>query len=142
MEVSQVASATTSYATAAQSGAGSIAGAAANAIDSNQFLSLLMAQLTHQNPLEPLKDAEMLSQFAQLNSVEELKNIRTLMSDAATSNQTGYAASLIGKNICAATSSTTTLEGLVTGITMESGKVYVHVGEEQALLSDVIEIKG
>ena len=141
MQVAQVANLSPSYATAAQSGAGTLASAAAKSVDSNQFLTLLMAQLTHQNPLEPLKDAEMLSQFAQLNSVEELKNIRTLMSDSAAANQTGYAASLIGKTITAAIDSTQTLQGIVTGVTVDGGKVYVQVGNDQALLSSVVEIK-
>lgn len=120
---------------------GSASATAGKGIDSNQFLTLLMTQLTHQNPLEPLKDSEMLSQFAQLNSVEELKNIHTLMANSAAANQTGYAASLIGKSIRAALSDGTSLEGAVTSVTIEATKVYVHIGEQRALLSDVVEIK-
>jgi len=132
--------------TAVQSGsaagdAAGTAGAAASSLDANQFMTLLMAQLTHQNPLEPLKDSEMLSQFAQLNSVQELSSIRTLLTAASSANQTGYAASLIGKSITAGMSDGNSLQGVVTGITMQSGKVYVHVGNEQALLSDIVEIK-
>jgi flagellar basal-body rod modification protein FlgD len=140
MHIPEVTGPSMSSATATKSG--SQAGAAANSVDTSQFMTLLMAQLTHQNPLEPLKDSEMLSQFAQLNSVQELGNIRTLMTQAASANQTGYAASLIGKSIKAALSDGTSLEGVVSGITIESGKVYVQVGKGQALLSDVVEIKG
>jgi flagellar basal-body rod modification protein FlgD len=107
----------------------------------NDFMLMLLAQLTNQNPLEPLKDSEMLSQFAQLNSVQELQTIHALMDQMASANQTGYAASLIGKTIRANLTSGKSLDGVVTGITMEAGKVYVHVGEEKALLSDVVEIK-
>jgi len=139
MQVTEVSSYTSSP---VMSNSASLGAAAAASIDSNQFLTLLMVQLTHQNPLEPLKDSEMLSQFAQLNSVEELRNIRTLMNDTASANQTGYAASLIGKSITAGLSNGKALEGVVTSVTIEAGVVYVHVGEEQALLSDVVEIKG
>jgi flagellar basal-body rod modification protein FlgD len=146
MQISEIPSYSTYSTTAAQSNseagdAAGTAGAAASSIDANQFMTLLMAQLTHQNPLEPLKDSEMLSQFAQLNSVQELTSIRTLMTQAASANQTGYAASLIGKSIRAGMSDGNTLQGVVSGITMEAGKVYVHVGNKQALLSDVVEIK-
>ena len=110
-------------------------------MDSNQFMTLLMAQLTNQNPLEPLKDSEMLSQFAQLNSVETLRSIKTLMSNTASSNQTGYAASLLGKTVTAARSDGRALQGVVTEISIEAGRIFVHVGNEYALLSDVIQIK-
>jgi flagellar basal-body rod modification protein FlgD len=129
-------------ATASQSQASTLASAAKNAMDSNQFLTLLMAQLTHQNPMEPLKDSEMLGQFAQLNSVEELRNIRSLLSGSTSSDQIGYAASLIGKTIKATRAGDDDLAGVVTSITVESGKVYVHVGKQEALLDDVVEIKG
>jgi flagellar basal-body rod modification protein FlgD len=139
MQVSEVSSYMKSGAAMSQSAVGA---AAAASIDTNQFLTLLMAQLTNQNPLEPLKDSEMLSQFAQLNSVEELRSIHTLLTDTASANQTGYAASLIGKTITANRASDEDLSGVVTSITVEAGKVYVHVGKEVAMLSDVVEIKG
>ena len=34
-----------------------------NELDSSQFMQILLAQLTHQNPLEPMDNAEMMSQF-------------------------------------------------------------------------------
>jgi flagellar basal-body rod modification protein FlgD len=142
MQIPEITGPSMSSAAAGKSGSGSVAGAAASSVDSNQFMALLMAQLTHQNPLEPLKDSEMLSQFAQLNSVQELSNIRTLMTQSASANQTGYAASLIGKSIRAALSDGSSLQGIVSGISIESGKVFVQVGDKQALLSDVTEIKG
>ena len=42
------------------------ANSAYSSLGSAQFMQILMAQLTHQNPLEPMKDSEMMSQFAQL----------------------------------------------------------------------------
>ncbi len=112
-----------------------------SAATTSQFMSLLMAQLTNQNPLEPLKDSEMLSQFAQLNSVEELKSIRAALTEVASANQSGYAASLIGKTVTANLANGKPLQGVVTGINIEGGKIYVQVGNQYALLSEVIEIK-
>jgi len=105
------------------------------------FMLMLLAQLSNQNPLEPLKDSEMLSQFAQLNSVQQLQGIQTLMGQVASANQTGYAASLIGKTITANLDDGKTLAGVVTGITLEAGKIFVHVGDQKAPLNSVVEIK-
>ncbi len=45
--------------------------------DANAFMTILLAQLRNQNPLEPMDDKELISQMAQLNSLEELKKIST-----------------------------------------------------------------
>jgi flagellar hook assembly protein FlgD len=49
-------------------------------IDKNAFLTLLVAQLTHQNPLEPQADGEFLAQLAQFSSLESLQGIKDDMS--------------------------------------------------------------
>ncbi len=41
----------------------------------DQFLKLLVAQMTHQDPLNPLDGQEMASQLAQFSSVEQLMNL-------------------------------------------------------------------
>ena len=40
------------------------------------FLSLLVTQLTHQNPLEPQADGEFIAQLAQFSSLEQLEVIK------------------------------------------------------------------
>jgi flagellar basal-body rod modification protein FlgD len=41
------------------------------------FLRLLMTQMTNQNPLDPLDSKGMMEQFAQMGSLEQLQNINT-----------------------------------------------------------------
>ncbi len=139
MQIPNIAASYVSSAAAQQHAAASTA--ASTASSTNDFMLMLLAQLTNQNPLEPLKDSEMLSQFAQLNSVQQLQGIQTLMGQAASANQTGYAASLIGKTITANLDNGDPLKGVVTGITIEAGKVYVHVGDQKAPVSSIVEIK-
>jgi len=40
------------------------------------FLELLIAQLRHQNPLEPMSGAEFLSQLAEFSALEQMVAIR------------------------------------------------------------------
>lgn len=49
------------------------------ATDKDTFLKLLVAQLQHQDPLNPVEDKEFIAQLAQFTTVEELQNIRTGM---------------------------------------------------------------
>lgn len=56
------------------------------------FLTLLVTQLQHQNPLEPQPDGEFLAQLAQFSSLESLQGIRSDMSALRSLVETGTAA--------------------------------------------------
>lgn len=45
----------------------------------NQFLTLLVAQLKGQDPMNPMQGSEFVAQLAQFSSLEELTKIRTSM---------------------------------------------------------------
>ncbi len=114
----------------------------ANALDSDQFMQILLAQLTHQNPLEPMDNNEMMNQFSQLNSLQELRSIHVAMEKVSVSNQTTYLASLIGKTVKVNRPDGKTLEGVVDGVITEKDKPQLLIGSETVDLADVREIKG
>ena len=45
------------------------------AVDQNMFLTLLVAQLKHQDPLAPQDGTQFVAQLAQFNSLEQLSSI-------------------------------------------------------------------
>lgn len=113
-----------------------------NALDAAQFMQILMAQLTHQNPLEPMDNNEMMSQFSQLNSLQELRDIHSAMDKISVSNQTTYLASLIGKKVKVGRSDGKILEGVVDGVIPDNNNPQLRIGNEIVDLSDVLEIQG
>ena len=71
-------------------------------LDQDAFLTILVAQLTHQDPLNPMEDAEMTSQLAEFSSLEQLTNINsgiTALNDSMAQNDMLAAVSFIGKEI-------------------------------------------
>ncbi|MDQ8153282.1 MAG: flagellar hook assembly protein FlgD [Gemmatimonadota bacterium] len=50
---------------------------AGGAMGKDQFVKLLVAQMTHQDPLNPMDSSQMAAQLAQFSSVEQLMNIST-----------------------------------------------------------------
>jgi len=65
----------------------------------NQFMTLLVTQLKNQDPLNPMDNAQMTSQMAQINTVSGINQLNTTLQALAASmtpNQTVQAASMIG----------------------------------------------
>jgi flagellar basal-body rod modification protein FlgD len=55
-----------------------------SSMDKDAFLNLLVTQLKNQNPLEPMKDTEFISQMAQFSSLEQSQNMnKTIKLDSA-----------------------------------------------------------
>ncbi|MBV2234795.1 MAG: flagellar hook assembly protein FlgD [Sterolibacterium sp.] len=86
---------------AAKSGKAAGAANAADANDSAQdrFLKLLTAQLKNQDPLNPLDNAQMTSQLAQISTVDGITKLNATMQsmlNSSTESQTLQMAALIG----------------------------------------------
>ena len=98
MAISDTSSITGLNAATAASSAGNTSG-----VDSEQrFLKLLVTQLNNQDPLNPMENAELTSQLAQMSTVSGIERLNTALSGLV--NQTGanqvlQAASLIGYNV-------------------------------------------
>ena len=52
-------------------------------MDKNAFLTLLITQLRHQDPLNPKDNGEFMAQMAQFSSLEQMQNINGGLSDLA-----------------------------------------------------------
>lgn len=62
----------------------------------DEFLKLFMAQLEHQDPLNPQDGADMVSQLAQFSSVEQATQTNARLEDLATAQAANSSASLSG----------------------------------------------
>ncbi|GAB2940612.1 flagellar hook assembly protein FlgD [Hafnia psychrotolerans] len=69
---------------------------------SNSFLTLLVAQLKNQDPTNPMDNAQLTSQLAQINTVSGIEKLNTTLgsiSGQINSNQSVQATSLIGHGV-------------------------------------------
>ncbi|WP_192036491.1 flagellar hook assembly protein FlgD [Halomonas sp. YLGW01] len=68
----------------------------------DSFMTLLVTQLKNQDPLNPMENAEMTSQLAQINTVsgiEDLDKTLNAINDQIGAGQTLQAAGLVGKGV-------------------------------------------
>jgi flagellar basal-body rod modification protein FlgD len=87
----------------------------------DDFLKLLITQLSNQDPLSPQDDKEFIAQMAQFSSVEGIRNLDTNMSRA-------QAASFLNKSVTAQVTEngvTSNVTGTVKSVTYQSDGVHL-----------------
>ncbi|MDR1625250.1 MAG: flagellar hook assembly protein FlgD [Spirochaetia bacterium] len=72
---------------------------AKDTLGKDDFLKILVAQLTHQDPTQPMEDREFIAQMAQFSSLEQMQNLNKEFSRMANLVATSQAVNLIGKTV-------------------------------------------
>lgn len=70
-----------------------------NQLDKDDFLKILLTQLTNQNPSKPMEDKEFIAQMAQFSSLEQMTNMSTEFGKMQNLIASSQAINLIGKNV-------------------------------------------
>ena len=97
----------------------------------DRFLSLLVAQMKNQDPLNPLDNAQVTSQLAQLSTVQGIENMNANLQALASSlgvNQMTQAANLIGRAV------------LVPGNSLSPAQMQDIVGFELARPAESVKV--
>jgi len=84
----------------------------------NKFLTLLMTQIKNQDPLNPMDNAQVTTQLAQLNTVSGIEKLNATLTDLLSGyNETQglQAAGIIGKNVMVAGNSLPLSKGAAYG---------------------------
>ena len=84
----------------------------------NRFLKLLVTQLKNQDPLNPMDNAQMTSQLAQMSTVSGIEKLNTTLNslvDGFANTQSMQAAEMIGKSVLVSGSQLTLTKGTAYG---------------------------
>lgn len=113
----------------------------------DDFLTLLVAQLTHQDPLNPMQDTDMTSQLAQFSSLEQLTNINDGVQSLNTSmTQTDMlsAVGYIGKEIKAEGYKVSVNEGNASTIYYGFGEpvqeIFMNIYDSEGAIIRTVEL--
>ncbi len=95
---------------------------------SDRFLKLLVTQLKNQDPMNPMENAELTSQLAQMSTVEGISKLNTTLSALSRTSQMLQGASLVGHSVLAEGNHLElTTSGAVGGIALASAADSVKV---------------
>lgn len=105
-----------------------------------EFLQLLVAQMTTQDPMSPNKDMDVFSQMATFSSLEQTKTMQSDIAKLRTDQQVLQANSLLGRTVEIQIDESTMTRGLVTAVHVEAGTPKVEVDGRTYDLGQVLTI--
>lgn len=106
----------------------------------DDFLKLLIAQMTSQDPLNPKSDMEMIPQMVQFTTLQQSKSMQSDIQQLRTEQQVLQANALIGRTVDISTSATTKVTGIVTAVQMEEGTPKLVVNGQNYDLDSLVRV--
>lgn len=106
-------------------------------LDGEVFLKLLVTQLTHQDPSNPMDTNEMISQTTQLAMMEQLTTLAENGSEAFALNMRQAATALIGQEASYKDADGKTVTGIVTKVSFDGPVPQVTIGDKSISLDAI-----
>lgn len=120
-----------------QSGKTSTSGASSNrsTLNANDFIKLMITQLQNQDPTNPAKSSELLSQVSQIGQLQSSTQLQTAITGIVTQSQIGSAGNLIGKAVQGVDDQNNNVQGVVDSVRVSQNQVFLelHTGKELQL---------
>ena len=109
-------------------------------LDQDDFLKLLMAQMTSQDPLNPKKDTDFIAQMAQFSALEQSRAMQSDMAHLRADQQVLQANALIGRHVTVQGSGDNDITGTVLGVLVQDGTPKILVNGVAYDLNQVLRI--
>jgi flagellar basal-body rod modification protein FlgD len=95
-------------------------------LGSDDFMKLLTTQLTSQDPMNPMKDTEFISQMANFTSLEQMRTLSKSFETFTTDQKLASAPSYLGRQVTV-TDATGDTTGIVEAIKLKDGKPAIVI---------------
>ena len=118
---------TVSAVSAAATQAATIPKKTMNELSTEDFLKLLIAELTHQDPFEPMKNQELLNQVSSIRELEMNTNLNQTLQSLVLQGNLSSASNLIGKSVAGLDTLGDMVAGEVLGVVVSDGQVLLQL---------------
>lgn len=118
-----------------------------SAIDTDEFLKLLIAEMQNQDPLDPMKNSEMVQQLSQIREIGATDSLTATLNTLSSSQELVTASSMIGQRVNGLAVDGSPVDGVVDRISVETDtenntrSVKVHVGGKTMDMNNIREIQ-
>ena len=117
-------------------------------LDMNQFLKLMISELTNQDPLNPMDNTQLVQQLGSIREIAANDKLSSTLTALQIEQSLTTASSLIGKRVAALTTDGDNITGVVDKVTVEvdeddkDKRTYrVHIGDQAVDLRNVREVE-
>lgn len=120
--------------------AGGQAATGPRVLGKDDFLRLLVAQLRHQDPLQPVNDREFIAQLAQFSALEQMTNVSQAVLELARRQEAAAAFGLVGRRVRVQAEDGSTVEGMVSAVRRQDGTFVLVVEDRAYTLDQLVEV--
>jgi flagellar basal-body rod modification protein FlgD len=106
----------------------------------DDFLRLLVAQLSAQDPLNPQKDSEFIAQMAQFSSLEQTKGMQASLTALRTQQDFVQASAMLGREVNLQVDKDTIVHGVVSAVNIEAGMPKIVVNGQAYAMSSLLSV--
>ncbi|MEY2410416.1 MAG: flagellar basal-body rod modification protein FlgD [Verrucomicrobiota bacterium] len=106
----------------------------------DDFLKLIVAQLTSQDPLNPQKDTEFIAQMAQFSQLEQAKTMQSDIAALRIDQAFMQASAMLGRSVELRDAHGALTQGVVTSIQLDGGTPKIVVNGQPHYLDEVVAI--
>ena len=120
------------------SGAARPSATTSSTVGKDDFLKLLVTQLQHQDPLNPIQDKDFLAQLAQFNALEQLQQLNAKVEAFNASQDVMLAGGFLGKTVDFRDSTGSQQTGQVSRVAWDTGAPKLTIGDQEVELFQII----
>lgn len=106
-------------------------------LDVDDFLNLLVSEMSNQDPMEPMSNTDFIAQLAQFSALQSMQNM-TYYSNAS------FAASMVGKTVAVAyydeTGTAQSDVGVVSSVALDGQEFHFIVNGKTVEMKNIMEI--
>ena len=104
----------------------------------DDFLKLFVAQMQHQDPMNPTDNSEFMAQMAQFSSLEQMSNMAKSNQELVSALSLGQAVGLIGRSVTYTDAAGAEQSGVVEKVSTEGGSPVLTVAGKSGVLPSSI----
>lgn len=105
-------------------------------LTSDDFIKVLISELSNQDPLKPTDSGAMMEQLSSMRNIESQLSLQKSLASLVSQNAISSASGLLGKLVAGLDSNNETISGLVVGIRVQDGKPMLELDTGHALAAD------
>jgi flagellar basal-body rod modification protein FlgD len=104
------------------------------------FTNMLVAELKNQDPMEPMKNSDLLQQVSQIRAIDANDQLTTTLQAVLMGQSIASAGNLIGRTVSGLDSSGNKVSGTVGSVSISGGSAVLNVGSSTIDIKNVTQI--